>query len=114
MAGLSTHVLDTALGRPAAGVRWTLERLDGTGQNGVQTDGETDSDGRSKDLLGGQPLESNVTYRLTFDTGAYFEKRGELGFYPRASIEFTVRDPNAHHHVPLLLSPYSYSTYRGS
>lgn len=114
MAGLSTHVLDTALGRPAEGVKWSLERLDATGSSKALATGTTDADGRSKDLVGGKALEANTTYRLTFQTGDYFSKRGELGFYPRAAIEFVVRDPEAHHHVPLLLSPFGYSTYRGS
>jgi len=74
--------------------------------------GVTDTDGRIRDLLKG-PLEAGA-YRLTFDTGAYFRARATASFYPQVAIEFEVRDEAQHHHVPLLLSPFGYSTYRGS
>lgn len=109
MASITTHVLDTARGRPAAGV---AVRLEHGGE--VLGRGETDADGRLRDLLPeGHRLEHGE-YRLVFDTGAYFAARAVEGFYPNVSIDFLVRDAGQHHHVPLLLSPFGYSTYRGS
>ncbi len=111
MSAITTHVLDTARGRPAAGIAVTLEIADGTTWLRL---GEriTDPDGRARDLLpAGTPLQRG-TYRLRFATGDY---HGESAcFYPQVTVEFTVRDPAQHHHVPLLLSPFGYSTYRGS
>ena len=101
MATLSTHVLDTAKGRPAAGVASELRRGDD-----VLT-ATTDEDGRAR-LLEDTPAGE---YELTFAVGDYF---GEHGFLDRVPVRFTVSDPDAHYHVPLLASPWSYSTYRGS
>ena len=103
MAGITTHVLDTAKGRPAAGIAVTLEIL----RDGWQTvgKGSTDADGRLRTLTEGVPLEP-ATYRLTFVTGS--------PFFPEVAILFRVDDTAQHYHVPLLLSPYGYSTYRGS
>ena len=101
MATLSTHVLDTATGRPAAGIAVRLEARDGD----VLDQGRTDDDGRIASLGGELALGA---YVLRFDTGAYVS-----GFYPEVVVVFTVAD-DRHHHVPLLLSPYGYSTYRGS
>jgi 5-hydroxyisourate hydrolase len=112
MKSVSTHVLDIARGRPAEGVPVTLERKDGD-RFVQQKRAETDADGRVKDLVPEGQLVA-ATYRITFDTGAYFARLGTEGFYPEASIQFVVRDASAHYHVPLLLSPYGYSTYRGS
>jgi len=103
--GISTHVLDTAKGRPAAGVAITLEIDRGGWQ--VIASGATNSDGRLK-LVDEAP--EPATYRITFDTGGYDPD----GFFPRVAIEFVVREGAQHCHVPLLLSPYGYSTYRGS
>ena len=115
MSTISTHILDTALGRPAAGVRVILEQLDD--ETGVPVSlgvGETDADGRLRDLVPpGQMLEPG-DYRLRFDVGAYFTASDRETFYPSVTVEFTVVGPAAHYHVPLLLSPYGYSTYRGS
>ena len=102
---LSTHVLDAASGLPAAGVPVRLER-DGV----VVATAVTDADGRVREL--GEPTAG--TWRITFDTGAYFEATGQQGFYPEVVVAFTVTEPERHHHVPLLLSPFAYSTYRGS
>ncbi len=110
MSHLTTHVLDTALGRPAAGVPLLLAKSSGGGWKRAGH-GVTDADGRCKSLLAG-PLKKG-TYQLTFGTAAYFKKTKQTGFYPSVSIVFTVRDAR-HHHVPLLLSPWGYSTYRGS
>jgi 5-hydroxyisourate hydrolase len=113
VSAITTHVLDTSLGRPAAGVAVTLERR----ESGVFVElgrGRTDADGRCRALLPqGVPLQPSV-YRLTFDTGAYFAARGVPTFYPEVSVVFEVREPLQHHHVPLLLSPFGFSTYRGS
>jgi 5-hydroxyisourate hydrolase len=98
----STHVLDAVSGRPAAGVRVRLERDDGQ----VVAEGRTDGDGRIK----GWDTDGAGVRRVVFDTGAYLPET----FYPEVVIAFTVTDPAQHHHVPLLLSPYAYSTYRGS
>jgi len=110
--GISTHVLDTSTGRPAAGVPVTLERRTGDAWI-VHGRGLTDVDGRLRTLLGDAPFEA-ATYRLTFDTAAYFAAAGVDAFFPAVSIVFTVVDASQHFHVPLLLSPFGYSTYRGS
>ena len=101
MAGITTHVLDTAQGKPAAGVRITLKR----GEESLFA-GETDADGRARLLPQAEP----GTYHLVFDTGAY----NPDGFFPIVTIVFRIEEANQHYHVPLLLSPFGYSTYRGS
>lgn len=112
MAGISTHVLDTSVGRPAEGVPVVLEQLDGEGWTQVGS-GATDSDGRLANLLAAERVRA-ATYQLRFDTASYFASRGIEGFYPEIAIRFRVTDTGAHHHVPLLVSPFGYSTYRGS
>jgi 5-hydroxyisourate hydrolase len=109
---LTTHVLDVALGRPARGVAVRLERLDGASFREVAS-GETDADGRAGALLAPGALERG-TYRLRFDVGAYFAAGGRAAFYPYVEVAFAVEAPDQHYHVPLLLSPFGYSTYRGS
>jgi 5-hydroxyisourate hydrolase len=111
---ISTHVLDTASGRPAEGVGVILERQGSGGELQQVSRARTDVDGRVRELVPGAVDLQVGTYRLTFETGAYFETLEIEGFYPRVSVLFSVRDPTQHHHVPLLLSPYGYSTYRGS
>jgi 5-hydroxyisourate hydrolase len=106
MSPLTTHVLDTAKGRPAEGVPLRLVAPDGAVTTGV-----TDADGRCRTLLPEGGLSAG-NWSLTFDLAPYFA--GAPAFYPVATIVFTVTDPAQHHHVPLLLSPYGYSTYRGS
>lgn len=111
---LSTHVLDTAGGQPARGVGVVCDRQvdDADGPTWVEVArGETDDDGRIADLLADTPAGP---YRLTFDTGGWYAARGESTFWLDVVVAFEVTDPAAHHHVPLLLSPYGYSTYRGS
>jgi 5-hydroxyisourate hydrolase len=108
---LSTHVLDTARGRPAAGVRVRLERLD-TAWVPV-ADGVTDDDGRLRDWVGPAAAFGPGEYRLIFDTAAYFTGQGLEAFFPEVTVAFAVTD-DSDHHVPLLLSPFAYSTYRGS
>jgi 5-hydroxyisourate hydrolase len=107
---VSTHVLDASAGQPAADVAVSLS-LAGAADGWVPVEaGETDADGRHRFGAATEP----GTYRLAFGTDAYFAARGVAAFYPEVTITFTVADPAAHYHVPLLLSPFAYSTYRGS
>ena len=113
MNSLTSHVLDVAA-RSAGARRDAAPRGAGGGRPGDPLGaGVTDADGRAGDLLAGAPLEAR-TYRLTFETGAYFASTGRRSFYPRVEVTFEVAAPAEHHHVPLLLSPFGYSTYRGS
>jgi 5-hydroxyisourate hydrolase len=107
VSGITTHVLDTSRGCPAAGVPVVLERAVGSGWDPVGR-GTTDADGRASELLRSTPEPGR--YRLTFDTGSYLD----AGFYPEVSVTFVVEPGEEHYHVPLLLSPFGYSTYRGS
>jgi 5-hydroxyisourate hydrolase len=106
---ISTHVLDTSLGKPARDVPVKLERMDASGF-ALLGSGKTDADGRNKTLLPDGERKTGV-YRITFDTAAYY---AAACFFPTVSIVFEVTDASSHHHVPLLLSPFGYSTYRGS
>jgi 5-hydroxyisourate hydrolase len=106
---LSTHVLDAGTGRPAAGVAARLERRAGDGWQPL-ADGRTDPDGRIREL--GAPGPG--VHRIVFDTGGYFTERGVPSFYPEVIVTFEITGTDEHYHVPLLLSPYAYSTYRGS
>ena len=106
---LSTHVLDASAGRPAAGVSVRLERRGADGWVPV-TEGVTDDDGRLRDLTAAAAGE----YRLVFGTGEHYARQGIESFHPEVTVTFRIIDPVEHHHVPLLLSPYSYTTYRGS
>jgi 5-hydroxyisourate hydrolase len=110
MRSLSTHVLDAVFGEPAAGVTVTLARSDETGWHELAA-ASTDGDGRVRELAP-HGLDAG-TYRLVFDTAAYFAATGQVGFYPEVVITFRVVDER-HYHVPLLLSPFAFSTYRGS
>ncbi len=114
MGAITTHVLDTSRGRPASGVPVVLEMRSGGNEWKVVGKGATDADGRLTNLLpAGSPLEAG-TYRLTFDSGAYFRAQNVESFHPQVAVIFAVRDAAQHYHVPLLLSPYGYTTYRGS
>ena len=104
---LTTHVLDTAHGRPAAGIPVELARLDGEARE-LLASVTTNADGRTDAPLL-EALEPG-TYELVFSVGAYFSE----GFLDRVPVRFTIADADAHYHVPLLVSPWSYSTYRGS
>jgi 5-hydroxyisourate hydrolase len=129
MSAITTHVLDTVLGKPAAGIAVRLEKLEGGGWIEVSSDGEppervrdapggwvevaasaTDADGRCRDLASDAPTGD---YRLTFDTGSYLKRLGRTGIYPEISITFNC-DGKGHYHLPLLLSDNGYTTYRGS
>lgn len=107
---ITTHVLDSMAGRPAAGIDVVLEHRDGQWREVGR--GTTDADGRIGDL-GPETLRSG-TYRITFDTGAYFAATETPTFYPEVSITFHIDEDEKHYHVPILLSPFAFSTYRGS
>jgi 5-hydroxyisourate hydrolase len=115
---ITTHVLDISIGRPARGVPVELERR-AESVFGTQGDwervggGTTDADGRQRELTPAGPVEPG-TYRIRFGTAEYFAARQVTGFYPVVEIQFTIEDGAQHYHVPLLLSPFGYSTYRGS
>ncbi|KAE8762596.1 hydroxyisourate hydrolase [Georgenia thermotolerans] len=108
---ITTHVLDAVAGVPAAGVGLTLSRHAGDGLAEVAT-GRTDADGRNREL--GPAVLEPGTYRLVFATGEYFAAAGRPTFYPEVTIDFRVEEGQGHYHVPILLSPFAYSTYRGS
>ncbi len=115
MGRITTHVLDTCLGRPASGVVVSLERPTGADEAPVILGcGATDEDGRLQVLSPTARLLATGIYRLIFDTGAYYGARGVETLYPEVSVTFEVRDGHARYHIPLLLSPHGYSTYRGS
>jgi 5-hydroxyisourate hydrolase len=111
--GISTHILDTALGRPATGVPITLAFM----TNGVWSsvnDAVTDADGRCKHLLPPMQALQPGTYRVHFETAAYYKQNQLEGLYPYVEIFFTVSDGERHYHIPLLLTANGYTTYRGS
>lgn len=111
---ITTHVLDTSIGRPATQVAVILECDRGTDAWEVVGRGETDRDGRLQTLMpAGVPMVAG-RYRLTFDTRRYFDRARTTTFYPHVVIVFETLPGEPHYHVPLLLSPYGYSTYRGS
>jgi 5-hydroxyisourate hydrolase len=109
---VSTHVLDAVRGTPAQGMRLRLERVEAAGAVTLG-EGTTNSDGRCPDLTEGLEVGAG-TYRLRFETGEWFARTETTTFYPVVELVFEVVDGSAHHHVPLLLSPFSFSTYRGS
>ncbi len=113
MSAITTHLLDASTGCPARGVPVALERQTTTGWE-IIGKGATDEDGRLRDLLDSETILQTGNYRLTFDIEIYFAKQQIDSFYPQVTVAFTVRDAAQHYHVPLLLSPFGYSTYRGS
>ena len=110
---LSTHVLDTSAGRPAEGVAVRLESQAPDGSWVTSGSGRTDGDGRLRDWLPAD-VPGAGRHRLVFATAAYFDRQGVVSFFPEVSLEFEITAPAEHHHVPLLLSPFAYSTYKGS
>lgn len=114
MKGISTHVLDTTAGRPAEGVLVKLERnVPGSGWTHI-ADSVTDASGRVGQLIPPTDHLHLGAYRIRFDVDTYFADQQLDTFFPQVSIEFEIRDDTTHYHVPLLLSPYGYTTYRGS
>ncbi len=121
MSQITTHILDTSRGAPAAGVAVALAAQVARESGDFSPDrawrecgrGRTDGDGRCANLCGADKLAGGV-YRLIFDTGGYFAARGVACFYPQVSVVFAIADDGQHYHVPLLLNPFGYSTYRGS
>lgn len=111
MSQLTTHILDTSLGKPAQGVSVILEQR--SYDNKKIAEGITNVDGRIGDLLPKEKVLDAGIYRLVFDTVSYFKKQNIKTFYPQVIIEFEITDAS-HYHVPLLLNPFGYSTYRGS
>ncbi|MFT6143460.1 MAG: 5-hydroxyisourate hydrolase [Myxococcota bacterium] len=110
---ISTHVLDTARGCPAHGLPITLWREDGADSLELGT-GITNHDGRIAEFIPDGTALPEGTYRIRFDTGAYFDSQGIEGFYPEVVVRFIIRAADEHYHVPLLISPFGFSTYRGS
>lgn len=114
MSPITTHLLDLSSGKPASSVPVTLEIREGEQSWKLLGSGTTDADGRVKNLL---PENSRLlpgTYRISFQVSRYFRAQKIESFFPEASIVFTVHDTAQHYHVPLLLSPHGYTTYRGS
>ena len=114
--GLSTHILDTHLGRPAANVAIKLSQFRDNAAGGAWHEignGRTDADGRCKTLLGEHPLQAG-DYKIHFDIGVYFHDLKQTTLYPYVEIVFTITDPTRHYHIPLLLTANGYTTYRGS
>jgi 5-hydroxyisourate hydrolase len=110
---VTTHVLDTSLGQPAVSVQVRLERLaDGDSQPSPVAEGVTDADGRVREL-GPDGLPPG-TYRVVFGTGEYFARSGRRTFYPEVAVSFLIDSAAGHYHVPLVISPFAYSTYRGT
>lgn len=114
MSAITTYILDTSSGQPGAGIPAILERK--THSAGWQTiaDGITDADGRLNDLLSKTEAFLPGHYRFTFETGPYYLLRNIECFFPQVIVSFVVKNPMQHYHVPLLLSPFGYSVYRGS
>ena len=113
MSPITTHVLDTSLGCPAEGIAVVLCQVAESGKTVELGRGITNSDGRVTDLLPAGEAQAG-TYRIEFDTASYFTRSGREGFYPKVEVLFEVVTSGGHYHVPLLLSPFGYSTYRGS
>lgn len=112
MSSITTHVLDTSQGKPAEGILVSLAIREADAYR-VLAQGVTDADGRVRSFLPEAPLEAG-TYQLVFETAAHFRAAARPSFFERVTLEFHVADPSQHYHVPLLLSPFGYTTYRGS
>ncbi len=110
---ISLHVLNTASGKPGAGIAVVLQRQAGKDWEELGR-GQTDAQGRIVDLYPPKKPLQAATYRLVYETGAYFKAQGTKTFFPRVEISFEIEKADEHYHVPLLLSPFGYSTYRGN
>ena len=114
MSPITTHVLDTSQGCPGANILVRLEKYKTDGNWREVSSGTTDKDGRIMDLLAEEDLLGTGVYQMIFETAPYFEKQRIPFFYPEIEIRFLLSHPEQHYHIPLLLSPFGYSTYRGS
>lgn len=114
MRRISTHILDLVHGKPAANVPVRLEKQNGFGDWGLLTSARTDQDGRCAELLPERDELSAGVYRLIFDTGNYFELQNVVTLYPVVDVTFRIQEGESHFHIPLLLSPNGYTTYRGT
>lgn len=114
MKRISTHVLDTTLGKPATGVPVRLERRQSSGNWSVLQTNRTDQDGRCAQLLPDESALAAGLYRMVFDTHSYFAEKKIASLYPVVEVTFEVREGESHFHIPLLLSPNGYTTYRGT
>ena len=112
MSPITTHILDTTRGRPAVGVEVELQEKSGAGWKSLGAD-TSDANGRCNSLMAEQKLKRGA-YRLLFDVGRYFQEQEREAFYSEITVTFEVHHPETHYHVPLLLSPFGYTTYRGS
>lgn len=110
---LSSHILDINVGKPASGVKITLSRQEAPDRWVPVEERTTDENGRVKDFLEEKPTGNTGVYKLTYHVAPYFESQGQDSFYPFIEVVFQIKD-GAHYHVPITLSPYGYSTYRGS
>jgi 5-hydroxyisourate hydrolase len=114
MSPITTHALDLTLGCPARGLDVVLSARSNDGQSGELARAATDDSGRVNELLPeGMPVPAGI-YQLRFDIAAYYSANGARSFFPEVVVSFRVEDPHAHYHIPLLLSPHGYTTYRGS
>ena len=113
MSQITTHILDTATGKPAQNVPIALFMQQGGEWSEIGA-GLTNEDGRIADLCAAEQVLDAGTYRMHFDTNAYFSAMGEAVFYPWVDVVFSIEADGQHYHIPLLLSPFAYSTYRGS
>lgn len=112
MITLTTHILDTNSGKPADGVAISLHFLKDNDWK-VLANGITNKDGRISDLVSAGDIPGKGVYKMKFETGSYFREKGIKNFYPHVEITFEI-DSDEHYHIPLLLSPFGYTTYRGS
>ena len=110
---ITTHILDISIGKPAAGIRVSLARVDNARRVSVGS-GTTDAEGRLRDLVPKAAKVNAGVFELIFETGTYFRARGVEPFHPQVTVTVEITDPAQHYHVPLLVSPYGYTTYRGS
>lgn len=113
MSQLTTHILDTSVGKPASGVKIKLSKSTSIDAWTFLAEGTTNADGRVSDLVKEGKILEPGNYKLQFDTASYFSKQNIKCFYPTVEIIFEITD-SSHYHVPLLLNPFGYSTYRGS
>ena len=112
MSQITTHILDTSIGKPVQGISIALEQKNS--ENWLKiSEGITNPDGRLSDMVPKEKILPKGIYRLSFDTASYFKNQNIKTFYPQVTIEFEITD-SSHYHVPLLLNPFGYSTYRGS